>query len=195
MHRDLKVAQQGDQPPLIVSVVGWQDTGKTQLVSLMVAAFTELGYTVAAIKHDGHADKRQTDDWEKPNSDTQRFTAAGAKYTVIAGGGSSLVRFNRDVEQHSIESLCERLVAIARFQREKLDVIVVEGYKDSDLPKLVVVRTRRDEEWLDTSPVTNIAGVVCFNDCVSLAHLDYPVYHENDIIKLCMDLLDSLIEK
>lgn len=178
-------------PPCIVSVVGPQNAGKTTLTVQMIRIWTQQGLHVAALKHDGHADVDVTDDWEKPRSDTTQFTHAGAGMTLIAGGGQSLLRMTRDGTAHDVMALCERMQQLAIQARRPLDVIAVEGFKRSELPKIVPVHRPSDVDWLRSEHLSNLRAVVLVEGLDTLADGGWPVYHESDVSRLCQELWDE----
>lgn len=177
--------------PCVISVVGPQNAGKTGLVSQMVAIWTEWGLRVAALKHDGHADAHVGDDWEKAGSDTVHYAKAGAAMTLVAGGGGSLLRVVQDGHAEDVGALCQRLQEVALRDGAPLDVIVVEGFKRSGLPKLVPLHRSTDVDWLRSEHLSNLFAVVCSKACPSLADGEWPVYHENDVARLCRDIWDG----
>ncbi len=102
-------------------------TGKTTLVEAIIKILASRGYRVGAIKHDAH-------DFEidKPGKDSYRFTAAGAATTIIASKEKTAV-VKQNLEPPALEVLLEQYCA-------GLDLVVVEGFKDSSLPKIEVHR-------------------------------------------------------
>jgi molybdopterin-guanine dinucleotide biosynthesis adapter protein len=177
--------------PCVISVVGPQNAGKTRLVSQMVAMWTGWGLRVAAVKHDGHADAQADDDWEKSGSDTLHYAKAGAAITLVAGGGSSLLRVVRDRHADDVDALCQRLQEVATREGEPVDVVVVEGFKRSELPKVVPLRRSTDVDWLRSEHLSNLFAVVCPEAALSLADGEWPVYHESDVARLCRDIWDG----
>jgi molybdopterin synthase catalytic subunit len=101
-----------------VAVVGPKKSGKTQLVTALVRSLGKHG-RVGTIKHmPGHsADK----------GDTRRHFEAGAQ--VVLGVGESLFKVSRD---NDLESALDELCASG------VDFAIVEGFKQSDLPKIVL---------------------------------------------------------
>ncbi|MCP4571406.1 MAG: molybdopterin-guanine dinucleotide biosynthesis protein B [bacterium] len=110
-----------------IAVVARSGTGKTTLVEKVIRELRARGRRVGAIKHDAH-------DFEidRPGKDSARFTAAGAEVTVIASDAKvAMIRITADP------------VELDRMLSEwflGMDVVIVEGYKTSDLPKLEVHR-------------------------------------------------------
>ncbi len=172
----------------MVSVVGPQDAGKTTLIARMCVAWRERGLHVGVLKHDGHADAGGINDWEKPDSDTVRYAQAGADVTMVAGGGQTLLRLTTDTDADNVEALCRRMADAAASSGIPLDVIVVEGYKASNLQKLVPVRRPSDVAWLKYQDLQNVYAVVSSPDVAHLVGDQWRVYHEDNVVQLCYDL-------
>ena len=177
-----------------LAVIGLQNSGKTRVVEAMVKFWTKNGRRVAVIKHDGHLLRQQPDDWEKRDSDTYKFASAGAEMTLLAGGGRTLLRRMNDGEVGDVLALCNRLEAAAQATGRVLDVVVVEGYKASFLPKIAVLRRPSDIEWLNErhSSVPWLVAAVCPRALQHLVEVDLQVYDEDCIPDLCTDLWERL---
>lgn len=172
----------------MVSVVGPQDAGKTTLIARMCVEWRKMGLHVGVLKHDGHADARGWDDWEKPDSDTVRYAQAGADVTMVAGGGQTLLRVTTDKDADHVEALCRRMADAAASSGPPLDVIVVEGYKSSRLKKVVPVRRPSDVAWLKRQALQNVYAVVSSSEVAHLVGDPWRVYDEDDVVQLCYHL-------
>ncbi|GGN09401.1 molybdopterin-guanine dinucleotide biosynthesis protein B [Halarchaeum nitratireducens] len=114
----------------VVSIVGESDAGKTTLVEHLVAALDRAGATVGTVKGIHHAvelDERGTD--------THRHRSAGAARVV--GVTPDLTASFRPVGKADggPDAALDR--ALAEFG-EDVDVVLVEGFSGSALPKVVV---------------------------------------------------------
>jgi len=114
-------------PKAISFVARLSGTGKTTLVEAVIRILSERGYRVGAIKHDAH-------DFEidKPGKDSYRFTAAGAATMIIASQHKTAV-VQQNLEPPGLEILLDQYCS-------GLDLVLVEGFKDSSLPKIEVHR-------------------------------------------------------
>jgi molybdopterin-guanine dinucleotide biosynthesis adapter protein len=115
-------------PPPIVAVVGKKKSGKTTLVERLVAELVRRGRRVGTIKH-GHdfdLDTEGTDSW--------RHRAAGSARTVLAGpDGYAVVG-----TWPGGRALGPRELAARHL--DDLDVVIVEGFKAEDVPKIEIFR-------------------------------------------------------
>jgi molybdopterin-guanine dinucleotide biosynthesis protein MobB len=132
----------------VISVVGTKKTGKTTLVAALVASLAKHG-KVGTIKNmAGH---------DVDRGDTKRHFDAGAD--VVIGLGEARLKVTRD--RGDLES------SLAELESEGVEYAVVEGFKHSTLPKIVmgeievtnVVRRVRLAE-LDEALVEELAETV-----------------------------------
>jgi molybdopterin-guanine dinucleotide biosynthesis adapter protein len=146
----------------ILQIVGYQNSGKTTLVEKVVAYFSVDGYKIGTIKHHGHGGKPLSIDYGK---DTDRHRKAGAIATAIEGDGTMQLQVKKDAWQ------LEELFAFYRLL--KLDLIVVEGYKQENYPKLVMIREQEDLELL--TKVNNIVAIITWLDLKELK-INQPIF-------------------
>jgi molybdopterin-guanine dinucleotide biosynthesis adapter protein len=108
--------------PKAFAVVGTSNTGKTELICRLLEWFGNQGLKVAVLKHSHH--RNLGDD----GKDTWRYRQAGARLVALAAPG--LLQITRSSAQEP------KLNAILAELAPGSDLILVEGYKSSDLPKL-----------------------------------------------------------
>jgi molybdopterin-guanine dinucleotide biosynthesis protein MobB len=103
----------------VISVVGTKKTGKTTMVAALVALLAKHG-KVGTIKNmAGH---------DVDRGDTKRHFDAGADEVI--GLGEARLKVTR--ERGDLDS------ALAELERDGMDYAVVEGFKHSSLPKIVM---------------------------------------------------------
>jgi molybdopterin-guanine dinucleotide biosynthesis protein MobB len=113
------------RPPL-VCVVGFSGSGKTTLMVGLIAALTRRGYKVGSIKHDSQGGRV-----DHPGKDSFRHKAAGAATAIIASPHQ--VAMVTDVDD---EPGPEDLLPLMNH----MDIVLAEGYKRSQLPKIEIYR-------------------------------------------------------
>ena len=129
----------------LVAIVGKSHSGKT---TIMVGVITELrrrGYRVASIKHSS-----QTIDIDQPGKDTWKFAEAGSDTIFISTPGKVALIKNTD---HDLD-----ILEMMHLMGSDFDVILVEGYHKSHLPKIEVVRTDFGLDLL--CPVQELSAVI-----------------------------------
>ena len=130
--------------PPIVSIVGRSGSGKTTLVEKLVRELVTRGYRVAVIKHHRHAGLRV----DTPGKDTWRFAQAGADHVMLTGPDVAY-----HVRHYEEEPDLEELTSCI----DQVDLIITEGYKEADTPKIEVIRGF--EEPLLVSNPNQVAAV------------------------------------
>lgn len=117
----------------VISIVGRSNSGKTTLIEELLRWLTRRGWRVGTLKHDVHG---FTMDHE--GKDTYRHFEAGAERVAIAGAGEVAVR-------ERVFGPPEREALVERFFGE-MDLVITEGYKTGDWPKIEVVRSARSSD-------------------------------------------------
>jgi molybdopterin-guanine dinucleotide biosynthesis protein B len=108
----------------LVAVVGWKNSGKTTLVERLIAEFTRQGLVVASVKHSHHA--FAIDDGA---TDSARHRRAGARQVaVVSNARWALLSELGEAPEPSLEDILARM--------GPADIVVVEGYKGRDIPKI-----------------------------------------------------------
>ncbi|MCC3355584.1 molybdopterin-guanine dinucleotide biosynthesis protein B [Bacillus sp. REN16] len=131
----------------LLQVVGYQNSGKTTLVEKIVKKGTDLGYQIATIKHHGHQSSLENLHQEK---DSSRHFKAGASASLLEGGGSL------QLEAKTSQWTLEKLIQLYAFFEN--DMIVIEGYKTANHPKIVLIKQEADIELLTS--LSNIVAVI-----------------------------------
>jgi molybdopterin-guanine dinucleotide biosynthesis protein B len=112
----------------VIGIVGWSGAGKTTLIEGIIQHLTSYGTTVATIKH-----AHSRFDMDRPGKDSYRHREAGASQTlVISPERWALLTELKDQEP---PSLAEALTLLA-----PTDIVLVEGYRGSDIDKIEVWR-------------------------------------------------------
>ncbi len=144
---------------------GFSGSGKTTLAIEVIRLLSDKGYKIAALKHDGH--KFQMD---KEGKDTYRLKEAGAKAIAI----SSAEKYAMISDSGHRLSFHELMALMP----EGLDIIIGEGFKDNDVPKIIVHRkdNRKDRACPDDGNVI-AAATDCPEDFPEVS----PVFDINDI--------------
>ena len=114
-------------PPPVVSVVGDSKSGKTTFIEKMVSELSSRGYRVATIKHvpqDMAFDKQDKDSW--------RHLEAGSQATLISSR-DKMVLIRPTASPVALADL-------ARLLGDGDDIILAEGFKQDEAPKIEIHR-------------------------------------------------------
>lgn len=121
------------EKPILIAISGIKNSGKTTLITRLIPRLTNLGYKVATIKHDGH-------DFEGDvkGTDSYRHKEAGAYGTAVFSNSKFMIikEQNNIFEKELIENFKEA------------DIILLEGFKYSNYPKLEVVRKEISNNYI-----------------------------------------------
>ena len=129
----------------IISIVGKSSAGKTTLLEKLIVELKQRGYKVAIVKHSHHKD-----DLDTAAKDTWRFTKAGSALSAI----NSLDHLA--IYRH-IDNFFDPQ-EISNFILWDYDIMLTEGFKGSNYPKIEVHRSEQGKELL-TDPEHLLAVV------------------------------------
>lgn len=127
----------------IVAIVGGTDSGKTTLIEKLIPAINQRGYRVGTIKHIMHKMV-----FDRSGKDSWRHARAGAD-TVIVDADASIVMFKTLPPNRSGG---DRLRDDILRYFSDVDIVLAEGYKKENLPKIEVYRQN------------GVTGPVCLQD-------------------------------
>ncbi len=115
--------------PLIISIVGKSDSGKTTLILKLIPELKKRGHRVAVAKHCPHGF-----DLDIEGKDSWKFTQAGGEGILLTSPGSlALLR----PEKNPLNNVEERL----QNYFSDIDIVLMEGYNDeSGIKKIEIIR-------------------------------------------------------
>jgi len=110
----------------IVTIVGKSNSGKTTLLEKLIARLTQRGYRIGTVKHahDGF-------EMDREGKDSWRHRKAGATATLVIT--EDKVAMIKDDKTSYIDKMVTYL--------SDADMIMAEGFKRQNLPKIEVFRT------------------------------------------------------
>ena len=120
----------------IVSIVGRSESGKTLLMEQLIAEFKRRGYKIAALKH-SHCGAIEVD---QPGKDTWKFAQAGSDAVCISSPRKLAFIKKSD---HDL-----RIDEVLPIIGPEFDLVLVEGFKKSKLPKIEVHREELGNDLL-----------------------------------------------
>lgn len=165
----------------IIQVAGFSNSGKTTLVAKLVSLASTNGLRVGTIKHHGHGGELTSLD-EGKDSWKHRQAGAYASTTVSKGMLQLQVCQDHAWELNELLTLYQNITSF--------DVIIIEGFKASSYPKIVMIKHEEDLKLL--AKLENIFCVISWFDLPSeLKNQDITYFHLNDE----GSYLDVLIQK
>lgn len=147
----------------LFGIVGWKNSGKTGLMERLVTEFTARGFSVSTVKHAHH-----DFDVDQPGKDSFRHRQAGAHEVVLASSQRVAIMAElRGAPEPSLHDLVARMTPV--------DLVLAEGFKGSDHPKIEAHRVETRQGLLAATDQTIRA--VASNGEPSVA---VPVLHLDD---------------
>ena len=116
--------------PPVIGLAGYSGSGKTTLATAVVRALAAAGFRVAAVKHAHHSF-----DVDQPGKDSYELRRAGAVQTLIGSRSRwALVTEAAVPREPTLDELVDRL------DWETVDLVLVEGFKHAEVPKIAIGR-------------------------------------------------------
>ncbi len=153
----------------ILGIVGWSGSGKTTLLTQVMPRLRARGLTLSTVKHAHHGF-----DMDRPGKDTHRHREAGAHEVLVATAKRWALLHEVDGPEPALPTLLARMAPV--------DLVLVEGFKTHEFPKLEVYRPALGKppiwpDWPDVAAVATDADqvdcprtILPLNDPGAIAH-------------------------
>jgi molybdopterin-guanine dinucleotide biosynthesis protein B len=130
----------------VISIVGASESGKTTFLEKLIPELKARGYGIGAIKHDVHGFEM-----DREGKDTWRLKKAGANTVAISSPDriASIRSVEAELDLHEI--------AARLFWTE--DILITEGFKSSNFPKIEIFRSAVEPQLI-CGPENNLVAVV-----------------------------------
>lgn len=142
--------------PLAIPVLGfcaYSGTGKTTLLKQLIPELNQRGLRLAVIKHAHH-----NFDVDIPGKDSYEMRKAGARQMLVA----SHVRWALMTED-ARDGDPELVHLLKQIEADKVDIVLVEGFKKLALPKIELHRAAHGKPFIYTQD-ENILAIACCDD-------------------------------
>ncbi len=159
----------------VYGVIGWKNAGKTTLVERLVAEICGRGFRVSTVKHTHHMV-----DVDQPGKDSHRHRQAGAHQVILSSSSRwALMTELRGTPERGLRDLLTHL--------DGVDLVIVEGYKRDDHPKVEAWRAETGQPLiaLDDPTVRAVASK-------DAPDTDRPVLDLDNIPAIADFILDDL---
>ena len=153
----------------VFGLAGYSGAGKTTLIEALIPRFAARGISVSLIKHTHH-----DFDVDRPGKDSYRHRQAGAsEVMLVCDTRWAILHESRGEPEPSFAEQLARL--------SPCDLVLVEGFKYSPIPKLEVHRPALGKPylWPENADVIAVASDVALdipkplldlNDCDTIAN-------------------------
>ncbi|MEC5343244.1 molybdopterin-guanine dinucleotide biosynthesis protein MobB [Brenneria populi] len=117
------------EQPQLLAIAAYSGTGKTTLLKAIIPILKQAGIRVGLIKHTHH-----NMDVDTPGKDSYELRKAGAEQTMVVSNQRWALMTETPVQPPDLHELAKRMDASA------LDLILVEGFKQEEINKIVLFR-------------------------------------------------------
>lgn len=130
----------------ILSFAAKSGTGKTTYLEKLLPLLKKENIRIAVIKHDAHGFQM-----DKPGKDSYRLTQAGADHMILTSTDQTASIITHKNENPDLAFLLSKV--------QDVDLIITEGYKLANMPKLELLRKGYNEVL--RSNQENLLGIIC----------------------------------
>lgn len=164
----------------VFGISGWSGSGKTDLICRLIEFFSKKNIKVSTIKHTSHRFSL-----DKEGKDSFMHSKKGA-YEVIIGGNNKWAMFHNGNKNEtlSVDDLVKKI-------SKKTDLILIEGFKNSNIPKLEVYNSNLGKKTLNSENKTYKA--VVYNKLnEQIMKVDKPKFEFNQTEKIAQFIIKFL---
>lgn len=163
-------------PAKVFGLVGWSGSGKTTLMVKLVPELTGRGFSISTMKHTHHRF-----DIDTPGKDSYEHRHAGAtEVAVMSSSRWALMNELRGADEPTVEEMLVRMTPV--------DLVLIEGFKHHNHPKIEVFRPSVGQEMLAPSE----PSVVAVASDEVIADTDLAVLDLNDIAAVADYILEHV---
>ena len=149
----------------VFGLAGWSGSGKTTLLTRLLPALIGRGLRVSTVKHAHHEF-----DIDQPGKDSWRHRKEGATEVMVASSLRwALMHEHRGASEPKLETLLRQMTPV--------DLVLVEGFKGEDFPKLEVYRASVGKPLM----YPNRANIVAVASDQRLAGCSLPQFYIDDV--------------
>jgi molybdopterin-guanine dinucleotide biosynthesis protein B len=149
----------------IIGLAGWSGSGKTTLITKVLPVLIGRGHKVSTLKHAHHGF-----DLDRPGKDSFMHRAAGASEVLISSAKRWAVLHElRDEGEWDMAALLKKITPV--------DLVLVEGFKRENFPKIEIYRAENGKPLLHNED----GFIVAVASDSKLPDMTLPVIDLNDI--------------
>ncbi|GGK77973.1 molybdenum cofactor guanylyltransferase MobA [Amphritea balenae] len=160
------------QMPKLLGLAAWSGTGKTTLLKKLLPELKASGIRVGVIKHAHHQF-----DIDHPGKDSYELRHSGADQVLICSSNRWALMVEEN--QGDMPSLTRML---SKMDCSKLDLVLVEGYKKAEIPKIELYRRALEKPQLHGED----------NNIIAVAS-DGPMQLARDLPQLDLNNTDAMV--
>ncbi|QHM73106.1 molybdopterin-guanine dinucleotide biosynthesis protein MobB [Mixta intestinalis] len=123
----------------ILAIAAWSGTGKTTLLKKLIPLLKQRGVRPGLIKHTHH-----NMDVDTPGKDSYELRKAGADQVLVASKQRWALMMETPDEQDPDFSWL-----VSQMDARTLDIVLVEGFKDEPIPRILLWRRQSGQHHTD----------------------------------------------
>jgi molybdopterin-guanine dinucleotide biosynthesis adapter protein len=168
--------------PVILQVVGYQDSGKTTVITKLLKKLTQKGIKSGVLKHHGHMDKLAINDTGK---DTESHRNAGAFITGISSSGGTIFSLEHELPPEK---------GIEIYKVLNIECVLIEGYKKIQYPRVILSRNKVEKDLIENSQ--NPIAVISDESLDNYSSIPLFLWNEeNKWVDFLMEYLASRVDE
>ncbi len=121
----------------VLGFAAFSGTGKTTLLEQVIPQLKSYGLRIGLIKASHHIIEP-----DKPGKDSYRLRHAGSVQTVLSTPNRTICITEREMEEPTLED------QLTLLDHSRLDIILVEGFRDTAIPKIEIHRKDLDRPFI-----------------------------------------------
>lgn len=162
-----------------IAFCGYSGSGKTTLISKLTQQMGDK-FNIGYIKHDAHRFEM-----DHEGKDTWKLQKSGAKTVLI-----------NDTNHWAVISKIPMEHEVTKELFTEIDIVLVEGYKNSSIPKFILIDTDKTIlEEVKNNQFENVIGLIGKEDKVELSPLEIPYFHRDDLDGIWQHLSNHINRK
>tara|TARA_Y100000739_G_C20329186_1_gene338008 strand:+ start:76 stop:573 length:498 start_codon:yes stop_codon:yes gene_type:complete len=159
----------------IFGIIGWKNSGKTFLAQKIIEKLSIKKLKVASIKHAHH-----NFDIDHPETDSYLHRKSGSEQIII----SSSKRWAKIIE---LRNKREKKLYELIDELDNPDIVIVEGYKNENHPKIEIIRDISDNSSFLFTNLNNVVAIVAEKTIPNFNIKQFRKYQINEIVEFIMN--------
>ena len=164
----------------IFGIYGWSGSGKTDVICRLIKFLTKKQIKISSIKHTHH-----NISIDKKGKDSFQHRESGAREVIVGGKQNwALIHNGKEGENNTLNDLLERFSC-------KVDLVLVEGFKESTIPKIEVYNSSLKQTLISLDDDETLAIIYDKID-KNIINSKLPKFDFNDTEKIAKFILNYL---
>ena len=162
----------------IIGFAAYSGTGKTTLLKKLIPEIKSRGYRIAVVKHAHHSFEI-----DHEGKDSFELRKAGAEQLLIGSRERWALITEQPEKELSLEDYVKHL------NLDKLDIVLVEGFKPKKIPKIELYRPVHSKDNEPFYPKDDSIIAIASDNKLPYK-TDLPVIDLNNVIAICDFIID-----